>query len=146
MVGRSGQGKTTLLNFLILHPETLDYDNIIVRGKSLHQSEYKVLKAEFQKGLSKDQLRVLFERQHEVDSMGGIEKVLSEYSGLCPHNIKSDFSSDVTDIPDPSLLSSEKKNLLIVDDVMIGPQNNIENYFCRGRHNCVDCFYITQSY
>ena len=55
LVGKSGDGKTTLLNFLLLHPETLDYDNIIVRGKSLHQPEYCVLRAGFEKGLSKDQ-------------------------------------------------------------------------------------------
>ena len=146
LIGRSGQGKTTLLNFLLLHPETLDYDNIIVRGRSLHQPEYKVIRAGLEKGLSKDQIRIIFERQKEVEDMGGIDRLLSEYSGLCPFNIKSNFSSDVTDIPDPSLLSTDKKNLLIVDDVMIGPQNNIENYWCRGRHNCVDCFYISQSY
>ena len=146
LIGKSGEGKTTLLNFLLLHPETLDYDNIIVRGKSLHQPEYRVLKAGYEKGLSKDQIRLLFERQDEVDQLGGIDKCLSDYNGNCPHTVSSDFSSDIENIPDPSQLSPAKKNLLILDDVMLGPQNNIENYFCRGRHQNVDCLYITQSY
>ena len=119
---------------------------IIVRGKSLHQPEYRVLKAGFEKGLSKDQIRLLFERQDEVDQCGGIDKCLNDYNGNCPFTISSDFSSDVTNIPDPNQLSPAKKNLLILDDVMLGPQNNIENYFCRGRHQNVDCLYITQSY
>ena len=146
LIGKSGGGKTTLLNFLLLNPDTLDYDNIIVRGKSLHQPEYRVLKAAFEKGLSKDQIRVLFERQNDVDQCGGIDNCLRDYNGYCPFSISSDFSSDVTNIPDPTQLSPAKKNLLILDDCMLGPQNNIENYFCRGRHQNVDCLYITQSY
>ena len=146
LIGKSGDGKTTLLTFLLLNPDTLDYDNIIVRGKSLHQPEYKFLKLALEKGLSKEQIRVLFQRQNEVDALGGIEKVINDYDGPTPRSINCDFSSDVTNIPDPSALSSAKKNLLILDDVMLGPQNNIENYFCRGRHQNVDCLYITQSY
>ena len=92
LVGKSGDGETTLLNFLLLHPETLDYDNIIVRGKSLHQPEYCVLRAGFEKGLSKDQIRLLFERQDEVDQLGGIDKCLNDYYGKCPFTISSDFS------------------------------------------------------
>ena len=146
LIGKSGGGKTTLLTFLLLNPNTLDYDNIIVRGKSLQQPEYKVLKAALEKGLSKEQIRILFQRQNEVESQGGIDKVLQDYNGNCPRPITCDFSSDISNIPDPSHLSSEKKDLLILDDLMLGPQNNIENYFCRGRHQNVDCLYITQSY
>ena len=146
LIGKSGGGKTTLLTFLLLNPNTLDYDNIIVRGKSLQQPEYKVLKASLEKGLSKEQIRVLFQRQNEVDAQGGIEKVLQDYQGHCPRPVTCDFSSDVTNIPDPSHLCAAKKNLLILDDLMLGPQNNIEQYFCRGRHQNVDCLYITQSY
>ena len=38
------------------------------------------------------------------------------------------------------------KNLLILDDVMLGPQNKVEAYFTRGRHNNIDVVYIAQSY
>ena len=146
LVGKSGQGKTTLLTFLLLNPSTLDYDNLIVRGKSLQQPEYQVLQAGFGKGLSKDQIRILFERQKEVEESGGIEKCLKDYDGHCPNSITSNFSSDVTNIPDPGQLDPAKKNLLILDDLMLSPQNNVEHYFCRGRHSNVDCLYITQSY
>ena len=38
---------------------------------------------------------------------------------------------------------SAYKNLLILDDVMLGPQNKAEAYYTRERHNL---FYITQSH
>ena len=88
----------------------------------------------------------MFERQKEVEESGGIEQCLKDYNGHCPHSISSNFSSDITNIPDPSQLDSSRKNLLILDDLMLSPQNNVEHYFCRGRHSNVDCLYITQSY
>ena len=39
IVGKSGFGKSTLLNYLLIHPEMLDYDTLTVCGKSLHQPE-----------------------------------------------------------------------------------------------------------
>ena len=56
IVGKSGCGKTTLLLNLLLKPDWLDYDHLKVFGKSLHQKEYRILKAGFQNGLSKQQI------------------------------------------------------------------------------------------
>ena len=41
-------------------------------------------------------------------------------------------------IPDPSDHDAFKKNLIILDDIMLGPQNKEEAYFKRGRHNTID--------
>ena len=56
------------------------------------------------------------------------------------------FFNDVTSIPDPTEHNATWRNLLVLDDVMLDPQNNVEDYFTRGRHNNVDVIYITQSY
>ena len=146
IVGKSGFGKTTLLTYLLLEPGVLDYDTLSVCGNSLHQAEYKIMEAAFNKKLSKHQIRVLFERQSDVMQEGGPEKVIQDYDGPCKGDIKAIFYSDVSKIPDPREHDPSRKNLLILDDVMLGPQNKWEAYYTRGRHNNFDIFYITQSY
>lgn len=37
-------------------------------------------------------------------------------------------------------------SVFIFDDVQCDKQNNIQSYFCMGRHKDVDCFYLSQSY
>ena len=49
-------------------------------------------------------------------------------------------------IPDPSELDATEKNLLILDDCFLGPQNKAEAFYTRGRHNNCDAFYISQYY
>ena len=41
---------------MLLEPNVLDYDTLIVCGNSLHQPEYKIMNAAFAKNLSKDQM------------------------------------------------------------------------------------------
>ena len=47
-------------------------------------------------------------------------------------------------VPDPRVLSSEKK-ILIVFDLLLEEQNTCESYYVRGRHSNVDC-YLAQDY
>ncbi len=42
------------------------------------------------------------------------------------------FYDDVTMIP--SEHDASKGNLLVLDDIMLGPQNKVEAYFTSGRH------------
>ena len=49
-------------------------------------------------------------------------------------------------IPVPIYQDPAYKNLLILDDIMLGPQSKAEAYYTRGRHNNFDVFYISQSY
>ena len=60
IIGKSNCGKTTLLLNLLLQPGWLDYNHLLVFGKSLHQREYQILKAGFEKGLSKAQISNIF--------------------------------------------------------------------------------------
>ena len=50
------------------------------------------------------------------------------------------------DVPDPRAISSEKKNLIVVDDLLLEKQKTCESYYVRGRHSNVDCFYLAQNY
>lgn len=42
---------------------------------------------------------------------------------------------------------TQPNSLMIFDDLPVSEkQNNIRDYFCRGRHQRVDCFYLCQTY
>ena len=147
IVGKSGFGKTTLLNYMLLEPDVLDYDTLIVCGNSLHQPEYKIMNAAFAKKLSKNQIKGIFEHQNEAMEEGGPETIIENVrQDKCKGNINAEFYTDVTKIPDPSEHDPICKNLLILDDIMLGPQSKAEAYYTRGRHNNFDVFYIAQSY
>ena len=55
IVGKSNCGKTTLLLNLLLQPDWLDYNNLYVFGRRLHQQEYRILRKGYEDGLSKKQ-------------------------------------------------------------------------------------------
>lgn len=40
----------------------------------------------------------------------------------------------------------KKNSIFIFDDVACGKQDNIRAYFCMGRHNDIDSFYLCQTY
>jgi len=41
---------------------------------------------------------------------------------------------------------AEADSIFIFDDVACEKQDMIRNYFCMGRHNKIDCFYLNQTY
>ena len=53
--------------------------------------------------------------------------------------------SAAEDVSDPTELSSEKKNLMVFDDLLLEKQNTCESHYVRGRHSNVDCFYLAQN-
>ncbi len=67
MVGNSNCGKTTLLLNLLQKPNWLDYNNLMVFGNSLFQTEYQIMKEAFEKGLRliKSQVMNIFDNQVE---------------------------------------------------------------------------------
>lgn len=144
IVGKSGAGKSVFLTYLLLEPEMLDYDNLIVCGPSLHQPLYNVMNKGFSMNLSKDQIRTIFENQDMIS--GSVDNVLDTYNGRLKGGIKAEFIEDVNLIPDPSQFDEHRKNVLVLDDVLLGPQNKIEDMYTRGRHNGIDTFYIAQNY
>ena len=141
--GKSGVGKTCLVTYLLLEPDMLDYDRLYICGKSLHQPEYKIMKSAFSQEWSKSQVNKLFELQDEIED---VNEVIETYQGKCKGGVDATFNDDPSAIPDPSEHDPKCKTVLLLDDLMLGPQSKAEAYYTRGRHNSVDTIYITQSY
>ena len=109
IIGKSSSGKSTLLYNLPLKP-WLDYDNQIVFGNSLHQSEYQIIKTGFEHGLGKDQIANVFNNQESL-LKAGISPIqaIQEYTGPKVNNIEANFFTNCELIPDPSELDPKKK-------------------------------------
>ena len=149
IVGKSGCGKTTLLLNLLLRPRWLDYDNLCVFGKSLFQPEYRILKKAFEENLPKECILRLFEMRDGIqNSEIPPSIVVQEWAKSIKNksNVKCNFFETDSDVPDPQELHSEVKNLMIFDDLLLEKQNKCADYYVRGRHSNVDCFYLGQNY
>lgn len=68
-----------------------------------------------------------------------LKKFLSKIKGIGYYT----FSSNDVIIPPEQV---RPYSIFIFDDVICDKQNNIQSYFCMGRHKEVDCFYLSQSY
>ena len=146
IVGKSASGKSTLLYNLLLKP-WLDYDNLMVFGKSLHQHEYQIIQAGFEHGLGKEQIANVFQNQIPLLEAGiSPFKAIQEYTGPKENSVNASFFTDCELIPDPSELDPNAKNLLILDDCFLGRQNKAEAYYTRGRHNNCDTIFLSQNY
>ena len=143
IVGKSNCGKTTLLFNMLLQDGWLDYNHLLVFGNSLHQKEYQIIKNGFSEGLSKRQISNLFVNQN-ILKQADIDPSAIDYTGS--RTIKANFYENCSSIPDPKDLNPTEKNLLILDDCFLGPQNKAEAYYTRGRHNNCDTIYISQNY
>ena len=122
IIGKSNCGKTTFLLNLLLQPDWLDH--LYIFGKSLNQQEYEIRKKGYEEGLSKNQVGNIF---HDQEVLARVQlsplAAIEEYSGTRHGSIKANFYSDCVMIPDPSELDVTEKNLLILDDCFLGPQN-----------------------
>ncbi|ELT95234.1 hypothetical protein CAPTEDRAFT_65842, partial [Capitella teleta] len=136
IIGKSSCGKTTLLLNLLLRPGWLDYNNLSVFGKSPFQPEYQAIMRLFD-------LRDEVMRMH-VSPSALVEQWAKEIRDKW--DIECNFYESAEDVPDPRDLSTENKNLMIFDDLLLEKQNKCESYYIRGRHSNVDCFYLSQNY
>lgn len=121
IAGATGSGKSNLMLNLLLKAKLLNYDHVYVYSSTLHQPAYEYLR-KFYKDLES---LILEKTNHEVQ-------------------IARFFDAD-SEIMNPSELSKDKNHVMIFDDVMNHDQAVIKNYFCTGRHNNVNVFYLCQS-
>ena len=56
-------------------------------------------------------------------------------------DVVCNFYQSAEDVPDPRELSSDKKNLMLYDDLLLEKQNT-----CERRHSNVVSFYLAQNY
>lgn len=138
IIGKSGCGKTNLLMNLLLNNfsnyDYLDYDHLYIYGKSLHQPEYKLLNNCLKLNNSKSEIFNCF--KNKIDPTRKLQNNTIEYFQ----------SEEISEIPDPTEFNLKHKNLIIFDDVMLENQSIIESFYTRGRHNNIDCIYISQNY
>ena len=149
IIGKSGCGQTTLLIKLLLRPGWLDYNNINIFSKSLFQPEYHILKKAFEEKLPKEVIIRLFENQNEITDLGispilVVEEMAKDIREKS--NVECKFYELAEDVPDHRELSSEKENLMVLDDLLLQKQITRESYYFRGRHSNVDCLYLAQNY
>ena len=116
IAGSSGCGKTNLMiNFLM--GGVLEYNNVIIYTTTPYQKLHEFLRSFY------DELR----KQYRLNK--GIVTFLSPDDA----------------IDDPSELDPNKTHIVIFDDVMNEKQKVMTDYFCRGRHNNTNAFYLCQS-
>ena len=149
IIGKSGCSKTTLLTNLLLRPGWLQYNIINIFCKSLFEPEYHILKKAFEEKLPKEVIIRLFENQNEITGLGispisGVEEIAKEIRDKS--DVVCNFYQPAEDVPDPRELSSEKKNLMVFDDLLLEKQNACESYYVSGRHSKVNCFYLVENY
>ena len=149
IVGKSGCGKTTLLLNLLLNPGWLDYDKLFIFSKSLFQPEYQVLRKAMEAKLPKENILLIFNNQGIIKNSGlGIDDIIECVAKETKKksDIECYFFENSSDVPDPRDLNPKDKNLMIFDDLMLEKQSACEKYYARGRHNNVDCVYLSQNY
>jgi len=151
IVGKSGCGKTTLLLNLLLQPVWLDYLKLSVFGKRLFQPEYEILRKSFEEQLPKETIMRVFENRDQIQREQISPSVLID--ALAKNQLQHskeptecNFYKSADDVPDPTGLSPEHKNLMIFDDLLLQKQNKCEAYYVRGRHSNCDCLYLSQNY
>ena len=105
----------------LLEDKVLDYADVYIYSSTLHQPAYEYLKKYY----------------------GRIEKVAQQ---MLKKTVKiANFYDSDEEIKDPKDLDENKSHIMIFDDVMNKNQKVIKDYFCAGRHNNVNMFYLCQS-
>ena len=115
IAGRSGCGKTNLMINFLLNGD-LEYNDVIIYTTTPYQKLYQLIGDYYQ----------------EIKNKFKTSDIIK-------------FYSPEEDILNPSELDSSKTHIVIFDDVQEERQKVMTNYFCRGRHNNINVFYLCQS-
>ena len=153
LIGSSGCGKTHLL-FKLLLEDWVDYNRLYIFSKSLYQPEYQLLIEGIRAKLQPCDIYLLLQNSKDFGELSpkeAVKKLVDVYNTEDPEGTwKSPIEvfafSDINSIPYPEEVDKNYKNLFIFDDCYLEKQGPIENFYSRGRHSNVQCFYISQNY
>src|SRR5258708_20019341 len=121
IAGSTGSGKTNLIIDLLKEGK-VDYSDVYIYTTTLYQTAYVRLKEYYE----------------------NMEKVIKYQTN---QRVKiAHFLDPDEEIVNPEFLDKNKSHIIIFDDCMLQDQKQIKNYFCRGRHNNVNVFYLVQSF
>jgi len=121
IAGSTGSGKTNLMLNLLRKGKILNYTDVYVYSSTLYQDAYKDLKEYYEY----------------------LEKLIMQKTN---QRVKiAHFLDADEEIVNPSELDKSQNHIMVFDDVMLNDQTAIKEYFCRGRHNNVNVFYLCQS-
>jgi Poxvirus A32 protein len=121
IAAQTGGGKTNLMINLLRKARLLNYDKVYIYSSTLHQPAYEYLRQYYS-----DLEQLIFDNEKKSVKIAHF------------------FDAD-SEIMDPSQLDMNKNHVMIFDDVKMADQSVIKDYFCRGRHNSVNVFYLCQS-
>lgn len=122
IAGATGCGKTNLMLNFLLNEGVLNYSDVYVYSPTLYQPAYKHLR-KYYEGVENN-IKMAFK----------VEVKIAHF-----------LDADADAIKDPAELDPSTNHVMVFDDVMLGDQTKIKEYFCRGRHNNVSVFYLCQS-
>src|SRR6266581_1375307 len=121
VAGSTGSGKTNLLVDLLMSGSKLNYHDVYIYTTTLYQPAY----------------------EHLREYYGNTEKMIEYQTG---QTVKiAHFLDPDKEIVNPETLDRNKNHVMIFDDVLHRDQSQIKDYFCRGRHNNINVFYLVQS-
>jgi len=115
VAGSTGCGKTNLIIQIIMN-NLVYYNNIMIYTTTAYQDVYKLLR-----------------------------DYITELKNVTTLNKDITFYNPEDGIVDPSTLDKNQSHIIVFDDVMSENQKVMTDYFCRGRHNNVNAFYLCQS-
>jgi ABC-type dipeptide/oligopeptide/nickel transport system ATPase component len=149
VIGSSGCGKTVLLLRMLIEPDFLDYDNLIIYTTTKYQQGYQLLYHGFNNGLSKENLAAITLQQENFRGLT-IPVLCKKYAEFLknPSNTITVTIIDKTNKLTPTeQLDKTKKHLIVFDDCITQKnQQVIGSYFSKGRHNNCNSIYLSQSY
>ena len=157
IIGPSNCGKTVLLLKMLITPNFLDYNNLIIFSKTIDQPEFQIIYHGFNSGLSKQHIVDIFMNQDKIPDDLSIQDICENFAELYPNNsetrsnpldkISVTMSNKYHEIIPCDKLDKNKKNLVVFDDcVNLKNQEIMESYFTRGRHNKCNAIYLAQNY
>jgi len=121
IAGATGCGKTNLMLNFLLNDKILDYSDVYIYTSTLHQQAYTFLKKYYN------------DLENTIKSLYRINAKIGHF-----------YDAD-DEIKNPSELDTKTNHVMVFDDVMLSDQTKIKEYFCKGRHNNVNVFYLCQS-